>query len=213
MSASTQPQQGLGDAAHALNDHGIWQDILPDVNPSQLKGQLEVRYPQASITPVVEPHRDEVQQEPEIYFHGGEGLESDAKYTLIMTDPDLMKTNDPLDKQVRHWVQPGLTSSGSGKLTATRGPHTSFLPSAPMPMTGPHRYVFILAKESRDIGTGERGGEADFKERLRFVAQDFINKNGLTVVGVTAMKVAPTAEAGKEDVKLMGESAKHMVTG
>lgn len=82
-----------------------------------------------------------------------------------------------------------------------------------MPMTGSHRYIFILAKESREVGVGDRDGEADFKERLRFVAQDFITEHGLVVVGVTAMKVAPTAEAGKDDIKLMAESAKHLVTG
>lgn len=125
-----------------------------------------------------------------------------------------MTTNDPLDKQVRHWVQPGLKySSSSGELTSSRGPHTSFLPSAPMPMTGSHRYIFVLAKEAREVGVGERDGEADFKERLLFVAQDFITKHDLVVVGVTAMKVAPTLEAGKDDVKLMAESAKHFVTG
>ncbi|QIX00589.1 hypothetical protein AMS68_006106 [Peltaster fructicola] len=211
--ASSTTVPSLDVTANALKDLGVWDDILPDVNPSQLKGVLEIKYPSGvSIYPVATPHRDEVQGEPKAYFHGE--LDSNAKYTLLLTDPDLMKTNDPIDKEVRHWVQPGLSySSSTGELTSSRGPHTSFLPSAPMPMTGSHRYIFILAKESREVGVGDRDGEADFKERLRFVAQDFITEHGLVVVGVTAMKVAPTAEAGKDDIKLMAESAKHLVTG
>jgi hypothetical protein len=133
-----------------------------------------------------------------------------------MTDPDLMKTNDPLDKQVRHWVQPGLSPSASGELTASRGAHTTFLGSAPMPMTGPHRYVFILGREPSSAQAptfGERGGDADFKDRLRFQAADFIKEHNLEVVGVAFMKVAPTAGAGAADAKLMAQSALHMVTG
>jgi hypothetical protein len=135
-----------------------------------------------------------------------------------MTDPDLMKTNDPVDNQVRHWVQPGLSpsSDGGADLRPTRPPHTNFLPSAPMPGTGSHRYVFILAREP-SAGTaptvGERDGAADFKDRLKFFAGDFVRDHGLEVVGVACMKVAPTAASGLDDVKLMAESAKHMVTG
>jgi phosphatidylethanolamine-binding protein (PEBP) family uncharacterized protein len=144
-----------------------------------------------------------------------QALDTSATYTLIMTDPDLMKTNDPIDKQVRHWVQPGLSTSESGELTATRPPHTTFLPSAPMPGTGPHRYVFILAREPTGSAptVGERDGNADFKERLQFLAGEFIKEHNLHVVGVACMKIAPTAAAGADDVKLMAESAKHMVTG
>jgi hypothetical protein len=143
-------------------------------------------------------------------------LDAAASYTLILTDPDLMKTNDPVDKQVRHWVQPGLKTLGQGpELTSTRPPHTTFLASAPMPGTGPHRYVFILAREPSDSGPtiGERGGIADFKERLGFFAGEFIKEHNLEVVGVATMKIAPTAAAGLDDLKLMAESAKHMVTG
>jgi hypothetical protein len=133
-----------------------------------------------------------------------------------MADPDLMKTNDPINKHVRHWVLPGLSPSESGELRPTRPAHTSFLPSAPMPATGPHRYVFILAREPSAAmapTVGERDGLADFKERLQWSAGDFIRDHNLEVVGVACMKIAPTAKSGLDDIKLMAESAKHMVTG
>jgi hypothetical protein len=135
-----------------------------------------------------------------------------------MTDPDLMKHNDPLNKQVRHWVQPGLTiAEGASDLHTTRAPHTSFVGSAPIPGTGAHRYVFILAKESEKgaerVGVGERAGQADFKDRLRFSAADFIKEHGLEVVGVAFMEVEPTASAGVDDAKMIAEVMKHVVTG
>lgn len=214
-SSSAIPQ--LGATNSALRDAGVFADIIPSVRENQLKGVLEIAYPKVAVSAGVQPHRDEVQEEPTIRFHPISALDKDARYTLIMTDPDLMKTNDPINGQVRHWVQPGLvpSTSGSNELTATQPAHTSFLPSAPMPLTGPHRYIFILARETgtTPIGVGERGGQADFKERLQFVTEDFIKQHGLEVVGVTFMRVAPTAAAGVDDVKLMAESAAHMVTG
>lgn len=65
----------LGVAANALRDAGVWSDILPDVNPSQLKGVLEIKYPSGvSVFPVATPHRDEVQGEPKAFFHGEVGF-------------------------------------------------------------------------------------------------------------------------------------------
>ncbi|TRM67505.1 phosphatidylethanolamine-binding protein [Schizophyllum amplum] len=206
----------LDKVVDGLKEHGVFPDILPYSTAQQLKGVLEISYPSgASITAGQKPHRDEVQQEPKVRFHPPSALDASASYTLIMTDPDLMKHNDPLDKQVRHWVQPGLklATAESPVLAAVRPPHTTFLASAPMPMTGAHRYVFILARETRDVGTGERNGQADFKERLKFDATEFVREQGLEVVGVALMKVAPTAAAGAADAALMAESAKHMVTG
>jgi phosphatidylethanolamine-binding protein len=133
-----------------------------------------------------------------------------------MTDPDLMKANDPINKQVRHWVQPGLTLpvGGTDQLKPTRGPHTTFLASAPLPGTGPHRYVFILAREhGTDPGVGERNAHADFKDRLQFSAGDFVKAHGLEVVGVSYMTVAPNISAAVENVKLTAETVKHAVTG
>jgi hypothetical protein len=150
-------------------------------------------------------------------FVCAQALDSDANYTLIMTDPDLMKRNDPVNKQVRHWVQPGLTPSSTGQLVPTRKPHTTFLASAPLPGTGAHRYVFILARESDKgvdrLGVGERGGEADLKDRLQFVAADFIEEHGLEVVGVAFAQVAPTTTAAVDNIKLTAKAAAHAVAG
>lgn len=69
--ASSTTVPSLDVTANALKDLGVWNDILPDVNPSQLKGVLEIKYPSGvSIYPVATPHRDEVQGEPKAYFHG-----------------------------------------------------------------------------------------------------------------------------------------------
>ncbi|KAL1699867.1 phosphatidylethanolamine-binding protein [Schizophyllum commune] len=231
MAALHQTTPSLKEVIEGLREHSVFPDVLPYSTAQELKGVLEIRYPSGiSITAGQKPHRDEVQGEPSIRFHPSTALDSAATYTLIMADPDLMKRNDPLDKEVRHWVQPGLkpaagnptltrtdptvTRGGGPSLVPTRPPHTAFLPSAPMPGTGPHRYVFILAKETRkDVGTGERGGNADFAERLKFDATAFIREHGLEVVGVAVMEVAPTAGAGVDDAKLMAESAMHKVVG
>ncbi|KAL1717007.1 phosphatidylethanolamine-binding protein [Schizophyllum commune] len=192
MAALHQAIPSLNEVIESLKEHSVFPDVLPYSTAQELKGVLEIRYPSGvSVTAGQKPHRDEVQGKPSIRFHPSSALTSTATYTLIMTDPDLMKRNDPLDKQVRHWVQPGLN------------------PAAGNP-TPPSR---TAAEAGKDVGTGERGGDADFAERLKFDATAFIREHGLEVVGVAVMEVAPTAGAGVDDAKLMAESAVHKVVG
>ncbi|KAL1747253.1 phosphatidylethanolamine-binding protein [Schizophyllum fasciatum] len=256
MAALDQARPSLNEVVETLKERGVFPDVLPYSTAQELKGVLEICYPSgATITAGQKPHRDEVQNEPTVRFHPPEALSPTAHYTLLMADPDLMKRNDPANRQVCHWVQPGLRvargaagrvggvgaasgasaaarastdADGSALLAPTRAPHTTFLPSAPMPGTGAHRYVFVLAKEPGEgadaarggetngkgsIGTGQRGGDADFAERLGFDAVAFLREHGLEVVGAAAMEVAPTAGAGVDDAKLMAESAVHKALG
>ncbi|KAK7050908.1 hypothetical protein VNI00_005020 [Paramarasmius palmivorus] len=187
-----------------------------------MQGILEIVYP-SGVNVIVNatPHRDQVQSEPTIRFHPADALSPDSSYTLIMTDPDLMQPNDPKNKQVRHWVISSLKPKVADTPTyaelqrISSSTHTTFLPSAPMPTTGAHRYVFILAKGTVSEPSLEKEKErpADFNERLQFEADTFIKQNNLEVVGVAFMRVQPTLAAGIDDVKLMAESALHTVTG
>uniref|UniRef100_A0A0W0EXP5 Phosphatidylethanolamine-binding protein n=1 Tax=Moniliophthora roreri TaxID=221103 RepID=A0A0W0EXP5_MONRR len=216
----TTPLPSNAEVLAALRESHVIPDVLKEDPP--LRGVLEIVYPSgANVIVNAKPHRDQVQAEPTIHFHPADALDSESSYALIMTDPDLMQPNDPKNKQVRHWVITSLKPRVSETPTyaelqrTSSATHTTFLPSAPMPSTGPHRYVFILAKGLVREPTveKEKGRPADFNERLKFEADAFIKENNLEVVGVAFMSVQPTLAAGVDDVKLMAESVMHSVTG
>ena len=68
--SSTQAVPSLDVAAKQLQELGVWSDILPEVNPSQLRGVLEVRYPKhGSVAPGEVPDREAVQDTPKVFLH------------------------------------------------------------------------------------------------------------------------------------------------
>jgi phosphatidylethanolamine-binding protein len=69
--------------------------------------------------------------------------ESDAFYTVIMTDPDAPTRSDPKYREFRHWTViniPGCDVSA--------GAHVAeYVGSGPPKGTGLHRYIFLLYKQ------------------------------------------------------------------
>lgn len=91
-------------------------------------------------------------------------------YSLIMTDPDAPSRQNPGRREWRHWVVVNILGNSVEKgdvLTPYNGP-------APPKGTGPHRYGFLLFKQSGKINstplTSERGG---------WKANEFAAKNDL----------------------------------
>jgi hypothetical protein len=81
--------------------------------------------------------------------------------------------------------------------------------------------VFILCDENSTSDLASKAGEQfpsksethDLKDRMGFSAQEFIDKHGLTVVGVTFMKVSPNASSLMENARLGAQSVYHKVVG
>ncbi|KAF9990392.1 hypothetical protein BGZ75_002173 [Mortierella antarctica] len=106
------------------------------------------------------------------------------KYTLIMTDPDAPSRKDPKFREYRHWIVSNIAGSsdfqpaGISQGTVV----TNYMGPAPPAGTGPHRYVFLLYKQtpstnvatlSTPLTTG-RGG---------FKAKQFTQNAQLELVG------------------------------
>jgi len=198
-------------------------DVIPDVLPSgtQTSAKLwldfggKAKVEQAG-TPV---DRQTTQTEPDVYSD----VESDsgALYTIIMTDPDLLKKNDQMSGQVRHWLQPGLKFSGANQpAKKTTDAVSNYVGCAPAPGTGAHRYVFILARQGgsapsrSDFPNAEpRQGDEDLKDRMGFNAYEYIQQKGLEVVGVTMMEVSANVQSAVDNVKLGAEAVAHKIQG
>ena len=133
-------------------------------------------------------------------------FKSNTTYTLVLSDPDATSRAEPVMAQMCHWIVTNLTlpfrpSDSDGAL----GGPASFLPArelqddsveeimpylppTPPPMTGYHRYVFVLLAP----GTGDdmQGELTKPKERPHWGygkvgagIRDWADENGLVVVG------------------------------
>ncbi|KDQ08384.1 hypothetical protein BOTBODRAFT_37962 [Botryobasidium botryosum FD-172 SS1] len=202
-----------------LTERGIIPKVLPDT--INLRGTVEVVYPQGRVTCGEVLDREHTQVQPEVIFNAAE---SDAYYTIIMTDPDLLMENDKLSGQVRHWLQSNVQFDSSGKAVFKQEATTNYLGCAPGLGTGKHRYVFIVAQQPgprpgtaldppavTELTTG--GPDADLKSRVGFDAAKYISNAALDVVGVTYMEVAPNVASTLKDVELVAKSAANKVMG
>ncbi|BGP16851.1 hypothetical protein JCM10213_003329 [Rhodosporidiobolus nylandii] len=195
-------------------------DIVPPVIPEDLtsgiKGAVEIRFPTATASLGDALDREKTLEKPEIVF--GEA-DAGASYTLIMTDPDLFKHNDPVSVEVRHWIQSSVEFDPSSKKADTSGKSpvfNSYVPPSPAYGTGQHRYIFILAKEPKGYIGPQQGSKdfplqdpADLKDRLRFKAAE----EGLVIEGVGWMRVAADAASTKDNLELTAEAIKNKIMG
>ncbi|GAA5826380.1 hypothetical protein JCM11251_002341 [Rhodosporidiobolus azoricus] len=202
-----------------LRQGDIIPSILPEELTSSLKGAVKIHYPeaQASLGEVVE--RPKTLAQPDIEF---EEADMDARYTLIMTDPDLFTHNDPVSGQIRHWIQSGVGFDPSSKRTTTslNSPVlNSYVPPSPALGTGKHRYIFIIAKEPATYNPNTKDKNyplqdpADLKDRIKWNAAQYLKEEGLTVEGVGWMEVAPDAASTKDNLVLTAEALKNKLTG
>ena len=82
---------------------------------------------------------------------------------------------------ILHWIQPGIhASEGSSELTAGDvKPVAHYGPAGPPPISGPHRYLFILYEQPADFDGTKFGQPADGKQfpmtkRIRYNYEAFV---------------------------------------
>ncbi|KAG8631053.1 hypothetical protein KVT40_000193 [Elsinoe batatas] len=133
---------------------------------------------------------------PTVSFAAEEGASADQTYTLLLVDPDAPTPDDPKFAWWRHWVLPGLKAGSPAEQTTEAV--TSYLSPGPEDDSKPHRYLFLLYKEPKGLSLSKAdvGGE-EFVDRRSFKAEAFVEKHGLTLVGVNWMRGA--GDGWKED--------------
>ncbi|KAK2803787.1 hypothetical protein FQN51_003017 [Onygenales sp. PD_10] len=211
--ASSGPQQVIDEggarissAIHdALISSSIIPDVLDDFTPSF---SFLLTYPSSHKTIALGNHLPPptVHSQPVYQFHpltppipSPKPTPHQNSYTIILTDPDAKSRLNPIWSEICHWIVANVSSpdlppppphhhndhhSDHGTLKPTV--LEPYLPPAPPPGTGYHRYVFVLlqgdaASASNISAPAERkhwgyGGE-------RRGVRDWAGEYGLEVVG------------------------------
>nr|POE93242.1 hypothetical protein CFP56_19254 [Quercus suber] len=85
---------------------------------------------------------------------------------------------------ILHWIQPGLTAGSDGKLAVTDPFVANWLPPAPPPRSGPHRYAFYLFKQPASFDGHKyapaNGQSLGLWPRIRYSLDDWAKKAGLS---------------------------------
>ncbi|GAA6017958.1 hypothetical protein JCM10207_002719 [Rhodosporidiobolus poonsookiae] len=212
----------MSTAASTLLDKLRSADIVPHVIPddlvSSVKGEVKVHFPEDTVSLGEAIPRAATLSQPDIEFPEADPA---ASYTLLMTDPDLFTKNDPVSRQVRHWIQSSVKFDGTSKRTVPNlNPPVlnSYVPPSPAMGTGKHRYIFILAKEPAAYTPSldknyPLQDPADLKDRIRWQAAEYIKEEGLTVEGIGWMEVAADLAATKDNLTLTAEALKNQLFG
>ncbi|KAJ3169032.1 hypothetical protein HDU87_000906 [Geranomyces variabilis] len=157
----------------ALTKAGIIPDIIKDITPSIALG---VTYPVAAVSLGNNITPAQAAAQPIFAFTPASATDL---HTLLMVDPDVPSraSASPTAGQFRHMAL--LNIRGSDLTTALAA--SPYVGPAPPRGSGPHRYTFLLFKQTAEISAATAGiGAAD---RAGFKAQDFVDKNGLQLVG------------------------------
>jgi len=215
MAASTIESNTFVEKLHA---DGIIPDVLTTSTFSPPGYKLEIVYPDVRVQAGEILERPQAATAPVVELATTE--DPGTLYTIIMVDPDLMKKNDTLSGQVRHWLQPGVRFDPlSHQATYTEPAITNYLPSTPALGTGNHRYVFIVARQSTpaSVQVNEAlvggGQDADLKSRIGFNAEQYMKEAGLQPVAVAWMFVKPDLVATVADAQAMAQSAINKLRG
>lgn len=152
------------------------------INVSYGKG-LDVRFGN-KLTPA------ETQHKPQFSLSVTED-DSNALYTLVMTDPDAPTRGDKTWSEYPHYVSSGLKVSSEPQepfVPEASNDLLEYMGPAPPPKTGKHRYVFLLYKQTEGVtpkifkgerpnwGTGVPGSGAKewaAKNQLSLMATNF----------------------------------------
>lgn len=120
--------------------------------------------------------------------------DTDAIFTLILTDPDAKSRENPKWSEMCHWIITNLTDPSrepppppffeSPQLLGLKyGEVEKYLPPGPPPKTGPHRYVFVLLKgDSHPVEAPKERKHWGYG-KARHGVRDWAAENDLTVVG------------------------------
>ncbi|KAH8910372.1 PEBP-like protein [Coniochaeta sp. PMI_546] len=161
---------------------GLLGNLKPTVN-------LEVSYAGNVVELGTRLPASECKVAPAISFAAeGHGVGSRASYTLIMVDCD---ASSPDQGFFCHWVLPGLTpltSSSEHIVAQTKWALTSYLGPTLDEGSDPHRYIFLLYREPRNLDMSKNDVDGDEPhQRRHFKPSVFAEKHGLALVGVNWM--------------------------
>ncbi|KAF8978145.1 hypothetical protein BGZ46_006780 [Entomortierella lignicola] len=163
----------------ALTKDGIIPDVIDSFTPKTL---LAISYGDGkevalgNTLPVKETqHTPQVSFQPE---------SPNDKYTLIMTDPDAPSRKDPKMREYRHWIVSNLSGSSDFQAAdVSQGTViTPYMGPAPPSGTGPHRYIFLLYKQTSSTDISALSSSLS-DDRPGFKAQQFTSQAGLELVG------------------------------
>ncbi|KAB5530279.1 phosphatidylethanolamine-binding protein [Coniochaeta sp. 2T2.1] len=165
---------------------GPAEQLLGDFKPTV---NLEISYAGQPVEQGTDFTATEANVAPAIAFAPeGDDIGSRASYTLILVDCDVSASGEGF---FRHWVLPGLTplSSSSEHIVAqTKWALTPYLAPTPDEGSKPHRYLFLLYREPRNLDLSKNDLDGDeLEQRRQFKPSVFAEKHGLTLVGVNWM--------------------------
>jgi len=154
--------------------HGVISDVLDDFKSSV---ELHASYGGNKVEHGNELTPTQVKDHPSVSYNG----ESDAHYTLIMTDPDAPSRQDPKNGEWWHW---GVFNI-HGNDISTGDEAIGYVGAGPPQGTGLHRYVLLLFKQNGKIEfPNDRRRPNTNADRAHFKARQLIKEFHLTPVGV-----------------------------
>ncbi|KAF2848657.1 PEBP-like protein [Plenodomus tracheiphilus IPT5] len=130
--------------------------------------------------------------------------DSTCTFTFMQIDPDAPTPADPKFGYWRHWIVSGIpypypsstdtstaTTSAAEDVDIAQTGHTitPYLAPGPKDESGPHRYLFLLFRETGGKGLQKEdvGGD-EFVDRRSFRAEEVVGGKGLELVGVQWMR-------------------------
>ncbi|KAI7905346.1 phosphatidylethanolamine-binding protein [Cokeromyces recurvatus] len=159
----------------ALKKADITPNIVPeDFTPSTI---INVQFPNGedvALGNFLKP--SESSETPKVTFVAPD---ENAKYTLLVVDPDAPTKANPKWGPYRHWIITNIPGSADFSQANEQEP---YLGPGPPPKTGDHRYIFLLYKQPEaqavDFGT------LSIEKRNNWEYQTLIEKNQLELVAV-----------------------------
>ncbi|KAK5821772.1 phosphatidylethanolamine-binding protein [Linnemannia elongata] len=163
----------------ALKQEGIIPDVLDSFHPKTI---LMVSYGSNNEVALGNTLSvEDTQQAPQVSFQAESPSD---QYTLIMTDPDAPSRKDPKMREYRHWVVANIsgTSDFQPANVAQGSVVTSYMGPAPPAGSGPHRYIFLLYKQTPSTNVSALTTPLG-SHRQGFKAKHFSSQAHLELVG------------------------------
>lgn len=106
--------------------------------------------------------------------------ETDAFYTLILTDPDAPSRQDPKFREFRHWTVVNIP----GNKVADGETLFEYIGSGPPEGTGLHRYIFLIYKQNGKLSFDDepRVSNRSRDHRRLFSTRKFADKYKLELI-------------------------------
>ncbi|GAA5919217.1 hypothetical protein JCM1841_002508 [Sporobolomyces salmonicolor] len=159
----------------ALEAHGLLgSSIIPKSFTPEVFVRVLYLRSNVAVSPgeLVGVHK--TQEEPRVSFETHQG--DPELYTLALLDPDAPSKSDPKWAPFRHWLVTGVKPGEPAKFGEAL---TSYMGPAPPAGTGPHRYAYLLYRQSAHVAPKLHGDP----ERRSFDIASFVKESKLELVG------------------------------